>query len=300
MISLYHLHIEPTTQCNARCPQCPRTDVKLGDTRTDLPIVEWDVDQLRDVLSASPFSRVNDILISGNHGDIVMHSSPLEFARVCREKADRVQINTNGSGLKPSFWSDLAKMGVIVEFSIEGMSQKTHEIYRRNTLLDRILENAKAFIDAGGHAKWAMTVFRHNQHEVDDCEEFANYLGFKEFNTRQDTSRFENGKTDYFWRGEKHTLYAPEMVGAVEQPCHIRRGMYQTSLFLSADQRIFACCFAAELFNPFSGHKIDLNDMEYLDSQIQMIYDEYIRTQWQTPKRICQTQCGIGKEDALR
>lgn len=295
MISLYHLHIEPTTQCNARCPQCPRTDALNGDTRSDLPIIEWDPERLNTFLQAPAFRQVNGILINGNYGDIVMHSSPLTFARVCKNNAANVQINTNGSGLKPDFWEELAQMGVVVEFSIEGMSQKTHEIYRRNTNYKRILENAKAFIDAGGEAKWAMTVFRHNQHEVDECEEFAHYLGFQEFNTRSDTSRFENGQTEYVWRGEKHTLYAPEMAGgSLEQPCHIRRGATQTSLFLSADERVFPCCFSYIQSNPFAGHKIELNDLNYLDSQIQMIYDEYIRTQWHTPKEVCASVCGIG------
>lgn len=291
MIMLFHLHIEPTTQCNARCPQCPRTDIDLGDTRTDLPIVEWDVERLRDVLSAPSFSNVNDILVNGNYGDIVMHSSPLEFARVCKEKADRVQINTNGSGLKREFWSKLGEMGVIVEFAIEGMSQETHEQYRRNTNYNRILENAKAFIDAGGHARWAMTVFRHNQHDVDECEEFAYYLGFKEFISRRDDARFENGQTEYFWRGEQHTLHAPEMFGAVNNPCHIRQGKYQTSLYLSADQKIFPCCYSHNIYDNEFSLPIDIAS---LDSQLKTVYNEYIETQFTScPKNVCAEVCGV-------
>lgn len=297
MISLYHLHIEPTTQCNARCPQCPRTDVSKGDTRSDLPIVEWDVDYLRDVLAAPQFSNVNDILINGNYGDIVMHSSPLEFARVCRDKADRVQFNTNGSGLKTDFWHELGKMGVTVEFSIEGMSQETHEQYRRNTNFNRIIENAKAFIHAGGYAKWAMTLFRHNQHEVDDCEEFAYYLGFKEFNPRKDPARFIGGAiTPYNWRGKQYEIYAPEMytrADAFDTPsCYIRRGKHQVSLYLSADQKMFPCCYSDDIFSK-DRFSLPIN-LSSLDSQLEMVYNEYVRTQFSSnPKVVCRNVCQI-------
>jgi sulfatase maturation enzyme AslB (radical SAM superfamily) len=225
-----------------------------------------------------------------------MHSSPLEFARVCRDKADRVQINTNGSGLKPSFWSALGKLGVIVEFAIEGMSQETHEIYRRNTVYKRILENAKAFIDAGGHARWAMTLFRHNQHEVDECEEFANYLGFREFLPRKDPARFGGGQFAYYkWRGEEHTLYAPEMytrADAFDNPCYIRKNTIQTSLYLSADQKMFPCCYSDDIF---SKNRFSLPiDISSLDSQLEMVYNEYVRTQFSAnPKVVCRNVCQI-------
>lgn len=293
MIKPYHLHIEPTTRCNARCPQCPRTDISTGDTKSNLNLVDLAPETLEKILSHECFDNVLDILINGTYGDIVMHPRPLEFLQVCASKGN-TKVNTNGSGLKKQFWESLAKLNITVEFSIEGMSQQTHEVYRRNTNLNKILENAKAFIDAGGKAIWAMTVFKHNQHEVDECEEFANYLGFKDFCTRDSKYRFD-GKTEFehnikTGKGlSQAKIETPEMSGLDwQKKCHVRFGKTLISLFISADQRLYPCCFThdAEPFNL----KIDLDNLE---SQIKMVYDEYIKSQFHTPKGICSRICNV-------
>ena len=303
MISLYHLHIEPTSRCNARCPQCPRTDITTGDTQSWLNQTEWDPSRLDEVLSHSVFDPLKSILVNGNYGDIVMHSRPLEFVEVCRKHAKEVNLNTNGSGLKTDFWSELGKMGVSVDFSIEGMSQETHEQYRRNTIFNRILENAKAFIDAGGIANWVMTVFRHNQHEVDDCEEFARYLGFNDFSTRDGGMRFDTPNLVFRHKGEQHmieppTNYAvqandnPQMAVdlSLQNKCYIRVKHLMISLFLSADERIYPCCYADNIQDDIS-LKIDL---DVLEKQVKQIYDEYVATQFtSSPQQVCQKICSV-------
>ena len=57
----------------------------------------------------------------------------------------------------------IAKAKVKVTFGIDGL-QDTNHLYRISTNFDKIIKNAKAFIDAGGFAKWHMLVFEHNEH----------------------------------------------------------------------------------------------------------------------------------------
>ena len=43
------------------------------------------------------------------------------------------------------------------------------------------MENAKAFIDSGGIARWRMLVFEHNKHQIEQAEELSKDMGFKVF-----------------------------------------------------------------------------------------------------------------------
>ena len=52
------------------------------------------------------------------------------------------------------------------------------------------MKNAQAFIDAGGHAIWSMTMFEHNQHQLSAVQALANKMGFAEILPRP-TNRFQ-------------------------------------------------------------------------------------------------------------
>ena len=46
------------------------------------------------------------------------------------------------------------------------------------------MNNARAFIEAGGRAHWDMLVFDYNQHQIDQCRTLASDMGFKFFRTK--------------------------------------------------------------------------------------------------------------------
>ena len=43
------------------------------------------------------------------------------------------------------------------------------------------MDNAKAFIDSGGLARWRMLVFDHNKHQIEECEQLSKDMGFAVF-----------------------------------------------------------------------------------------------------------------------
>jgi MoaA/NifB/PqqE/SkfB family radical SAM enzyme len=120
--------------------------------------------------------------------------------------------NTNGSLRNPAWWSRLGavmreeqNLGNYCTFSLDGLEDTNH-LYRRNTNWKKIMENAQAFIDAGGIAHWDFIVFEHNEHQVDEARELAIKMGFKNFNVKRTTrwSRYDNNKGAYqvFWKGK--------------------------------------------------------------------------------------------------
>ena len=54
-------------------------------------------------------------------------------------------------------------------------------MYRRMTNFDKIMDNANAFISAGGNAHWKMIEFEHNKHQIEEARELARKMGFTHF-----------------------------------------------------------------------------------------------------------------------
>lgn len=272
------LHLEPTSNCNARCPQCPRTFRSSLLTDPRLNITEWDPADLKAVLEDKFFKKLKSVLVSGNYGDIVMHTKPKEFVQTLLDlNIYRIVINTNGGALSKDFWRWLGKSGVIVEFGIDGL-EDTHHLYRRNTRFEVVIKNAKTFIEAGGIAIWSMTVFKHNEHQIEECRNLSEEYGFLYFKERPSTrwskkdqiildsnmkesyrlepasivkSRFEDLKRDEYKKVEIPTasqiniLSAPplsESLPAREIKCSVAE---DKSVYLSADGKLYPCCWTA-------------------------------------------------------
>jgi MoaA/NifB/PqqE/SkfB family radical SAM enzyme len=96
-----------------------------------------------------------------------------------------------------------------VFFSIDGLADTNH-LYRRKVSFNKAIDNAKAFINAGGKAYWNYIVFKHNQHQVEEAHALSKELGFADFNIKR-TSRFFNKKHEI-----QQTLAVYSEAGEVE------------------------------------------------------------------------------------
>jgi MoaA/NifB/PqqE/SkfB family radical SAM enzyme len=95
-------------------------------------------------------------------------------------------VSTNGGMKSPNWWQKLATAlgsNSEITFAIDGL-EDTNDIYRVNVSWSKVMNNARAFIDAGGNARWQYIVFDHNQHQVDDACKLAEKLGFTSFTMR--------------------------------------------------------------------------------------------------------------------
>lgn len=180
------LHIELTNHCNAKCPQCGRTN------NPALPAGRWSFEDAKTFLDPAFISSLDHIYFCGNFGDPLMHPQLLEIAQLYRSYGvKKMSIYTNGSLKDPSWWSQLPQVlgsNHMVHFSIDGLKDTNH-LYRVNTDFDQIIENAKAFIQAGGHAQWDFIAFAHNEHQIASIEKLAHDMGFRKINIKR-TSRF--------------------------------------------------------------------------------------------------------------
>jgi len=195
VIDEYQLEI--TTYCNASCPQCPR-NVNGGVinpylTLEHLPRLVIDAAFTEDLCS-----RLRQVFFCGSYGDPIMHPDFLDILRDFRRKCPTLwlYVHTNGGAHDTEYWTAMAEIiggyGQ-VDFNIDGLDDTNH-LYRRNTDFGKIINNATAYINAGGRAVWNYIIFEHNQHQVEQARELSNSLGFKEFKHRA-TGRFLNHRT---------------------------------------------------------------------------------------------------------
>jgi MoaA/NifB/PqqE/SkfB family radical SAM enzyme len=181
--NIVEIEIENSSICNAACPACAREQTP-GD-------YEWlterflDVEFFEERIPDSVYAGLKRILFTGTVGDPCTAPNFLEVIQTVRAKAPDVMISiaTNGGMKSADWWARLAvALGSNSEitFAIDGLAD-TNDIYRVNVKWNKVLENAKAFINASGRARWQYIVFEHNQHQVDSAQELAKELGFDSF-----------------------------------------------------------------------------------------------------------------------
>lgn len=276
------IEVELTNRCNAACPSCSRTDVD-GKPIRSLTLTDISLPEFKRILPPH-WIKEREIKLCGVFGDPMVAKDSLEISRYVDEAGGRLTINTNGGMHSAEFWKTLGAIvhvnsghhGVI--FSIDGLKD-TNSIYRRNTSWDKIIANARAFIAAGGLARWDFLVFSHNEHQVDEAQSLAKEMGFKRFTIKKTTRASDEKKPTAI---EQSLGIAPSRLKEFQHPSlqtktapsdaesggtGILSSFFQTkerqvecfargesrfqkskdySLYISANLRLWPCCWYAD------------------------------------------------------
>lgn len=263
--SLYGVHIEFTSRCNLLCPQCART--KDGKVNPNLPLENMSLETVEKIFQEL-HNKIEYVHICGNYGDIIAYPYPMEAIDIIQKSGVKfIKIYTNGSARPKQFWQELGKKlsngrGQVV-FSIDGLDDTNH-LYRVNSNFEKIIQNAKTYIDAGGDAVWEFLPFKHNEHQVEQAENLAKELGFAQFILKK------NPRFSPINNGEHHTLkpsdkYVHEGVARQEKMImgetqQLTPTMFPISckynarrmIFIDFQGNVLPCCWHGNRFNPDS------------------------------------------------
>lgn len=175
------VHIELTTNCNASCPRCPRN---LGSMpyNAGYPKTELSLSDIKTIFDTDFIKQLERVFFNGNFGDFMLAKDSLAIVEYFKyiNPNIKIEINTNGSARPSEYWAKLGNLGAQVNFALDGL-EDSHHLYRRNTNFNLIIKNASTLIANGGGAIWKMIVFDHNRHQIDECKQLSQSLGFSKF-----------------------------------------------------------------------------------------------------------------------
>jgi len=203
---IHTLQVDHNSTCNLACPQCART--VSGEVNRSLPQKFLPLSFYERVFTRELCSSIERVFFCGNYGDVIASPNILQVCRYLKSQGLKtISIVTNGSLRDRAWWTDLATIlsGKTdkVLFSIDGFADTNH-LYRVGSNFDKIMENAAAFIAAGGTARWEYLVFAHNEHQVDEAKKRAKEMGFDSFKLKK-TNRFIVDKN--YKSGKKDTTF---------------------------------------------------------------------------------------------
>ena len=229
------LHLEPTDVCQAACPLCAReTDSDFKKDRQN----HLTMGKILKVFDEEKIKKLDKMFMCGNYGDPAAGKHSLDIFQEFRRINPNIVLgmNTNGAIQTTFWWYELAKIlnqpQDYVVFSIDGL-EYTNATYRRNVNWIKLMANARAFIDAGGSAHWDMLVYRHNQHEVDACEQHARDLGFSWFRAKVSKRGFTESLQ--FPVGWQPIDVNPGIIN-----CH---ALKEQSVYIDAQGNFVPCCW---------------------------------------------------------
>lgn len=154
------------------------------DYNSGYPITELRLAQFEQIV-APIIRQLKLVNFNGNLGDFASAYDAVEIVEYVVGHGVKVSINTNGSLRTTEWWRRLALPGVKVGFALDGLAD-THALYRQDTDWHRIIDNAAAFIAAGGRAVWRFAPFDHNRHQETACRQLAMDMGFAAFHNIYD------------------------------------------------------------------------------------------------------------------
>lgn len=260
---LTSLHLEITNRCQAACPMCSR-NYHGGVDNPYIKSNDWNILDFKTIV-VPVLDQIKTINFCGNFGDPLLNNDLQLMTGLLTNSAIHVDVHTNGSLRNKKWWKAFPKhlpKSHRVVFALDGLAD-THSLYRIGTDFNRILDNAKTFINAGGIAEWCFIKFKHNQHQVAAAEALAKSHGFKYFSVK-DSSRFNfekkfpvynsQGVTDYYLESADTTEVkffdvsnlnsVAKLIDTTEISCYAK---HKGELYIDAYKNIFPCCFLASI-----------------------------------------------------
>ena len=213
--NLTNIMAEMTDYCNAACPMCNRFDWDLNLVQGITNAHHTTLQFVKDRIGINIISGLKMWTCQGTYGDASMNPEAVEIFTFLRETNPNIEISmyTNGGARNKDFWKALAELNVIITFGIDGLEDTNH-LYRRNVKWDKLMDNVKTFISNGGHAKWDLLVFKHNQHQIEEAKALSKQLGLKSFD-----ATFSERWQDFNSDGEYRDITRLEVDGyVIEKP----------------------------------------------------------------------------------
>lgn len=196
--------LEISSDCNAACPSCDRTDYKMPPRSND----NLTLDDIKNIFYKREMVEGKYFNFSGVLGDPILNPECLEICEFLDSMGGQVSLSTNGGYNTAEWWSELAKIkGVSVRFAVDG-GPETNHIYRVNVKWENLLRNMTAFSKSGGTGGCIFIPFSHNEQDYDFVKNLAEDLGFF-FRVRTNSRNILNNNSSFDRKRKENIKIAP-------------------------------------------------------------------------------------------
>lgn len=292
---LKSIHLEITNNCQARCPMCARNE-HGGLPNPLININEWTLEDFKKIFTDDVLYTIEKVYFCGNFGDPMLNKDLISMCEWVGNKVPNIQIgiHTNGSARHISWWEELARAlpdNHMVHFGIDGL-EDTHSLYRGGTDFNTIIRNASAFINAGGKAEWTFIKFKHNEHQVEECQQLAKELKFSQFMLKN-SSRFLVEPKYEVWDKNGNTTHVIEpptsveikfmpksvidnykkVVDSAKINCYVQE---IKEIYIDAYKTVMPCCWVSSIpYTNYDTKHVNANVSFEMKSQYNKLLDDF-------------------------
>ena len=242
----FNVSIEPTTNCNLGCPECP-SGLKSFTRPTgnvDYDFYKRMVDEIGEELIYLYFYF---------QGEPYMHPRFLELVKYASQKNIYTVTSTNAHFLTERKARETVESGLDrIIISIDGTTQQTYEQYRVGGTLEKVIDGTKNLVRARAEAKsktphiiFQFLVVKPNEHQVDEVKALAHSLGVDEVKLKTaQVNDFKQG-SELIPTIERYSRYKKRSDGTYQIKNELLNHCWKLwhSCVITWDGKIVPCCF---------------------------------------------------------
>jgi radical SAM protein with 4Fe4S-binding SPASM domain len=240
------ISVEPTDQCNLRCPECPSG---LGVLTRKAGFIGWEtytsiIDQ---------FKKYGISLNLYFQGEPFLHANLLQMITYAAKSNIYTSISTNGQLLNSFPPEELINSGLNrLIISADGLSQESYEKYRIGGRLDRVVEGMQKLSGKKRELR-AMNpfivlqfiVWRHNEHELIHVKKWAGENGAESIELKTAQVSYNKDINSVLPLNVKFNRYSTNASGEIVLKSSIPNECWKMwhSCVMTWDGNIVPCCF---------------------------------------------------------
>lgn len=240
------ISIEPTTQCNLQCPECP-SGLHLFTRPTGMAEINRFEQRLAQLAPDLIY------LILYFQGEPLLHNGFADMVAAASKKGVFTATSTNAIYLSPKNAEKLVLAGLDdIIVSLDGLDQETYAKYRRGGSFAKAVEGIKNLVEARKRLhlfnpliRLQFIVMKHNMHQIDRVKAFGKELGVDrvELKTAQIYDMTDPNKL--VPEGTKYARYKRNAQGLFELKNPMPNRCYRmwTGAVITWDGSLVPCCY---------------------------------------------------------
>ncbi|MCF8332151.1 MAG: SPASM domain-containing protein, partial [Bacteroidales bacterium] len=193
--------VEPNNTCNLSCPECPAGG---GYMARPSGYMSWDIFKH----TIDQFSKTAIYLNLYFQGEPFLHSGIFNMIKLAQQKKLYVTSSTNAHFLDRETCSRIIESGLDkLVISLDGVDQKTYQLYRKGGNIDKVMEGIKNIVFAkkktGSRKPFIelqFLVLGSNEHQTKDIRKLARKLNVDKLSL----------KTAQIYDYQKGNVFIPE------------------------------------------------------------------------------------------